>query len=503
MRNHLRRFPTDVAAMRMLAETGMRLGRHADAEALLARCLELAPSFTDARHAYALALHRQQKAAQAIPQIERLLEHDPEDPAYKNLLAACLGLIGDYGAAIALYESVLAKFSDRPRTWLAYGHALRTSGRHKEAVAAYRRAMSLSPELGEAYWSIANLKTASFNDAEKDAMKAILAGPALAKEDQVHLHFALGKALEDSGAYGEAFEHYAAGARINRSGSAYEAADTTAFARRSQALFTGDFFNQRAAGGCEDLAPIFIVGLPRSGSTLLEQVLATHSAVEGTMELPEMWTMVALLQRGESGRSDPLNYPAVVAQLTAPERTALGEAYLARTQVHRRLGRAFFIDKMPQNFRHIGLIRLVLPHATIIDARRHPMAACFSAFKQHFARGQAFTYDLADLGHYYRDYVELMRHFDTVLPGRIIRAIHEDLVTDTEGEVRRLLKLCGLPFEPACLRFFENARAVRTASSEQVRRPIYRDGMDHWRHFEPWLGPLRDALGPALETWRD
>ena len=245
-------------------------------------------------------------------------------------------------------------------------------------------------------------------------------------------------------------------------------------------------------------APIFIVGLPRSGSTLVEQILASHPEVEGTAELPDIGLIAGDLVKGAPG----LAYPDVLAGLDAGARAALGERYMEQTRVHRRLGRAHFIDKMPNNFHHIGLIQLILPQARIIDARRHPLGSCFSAFKQHFAQGQGFSYDLADLGGYYRDYAELMEHWGAVLPGRVHRVIYEDLVEDTETEVRRLLDHCGLAFDPACLSFYDNDRAVRTVSSEQVRRPIFRDGLDQWRRYEPWLEPLKTALGPALEGWR-
>jgi tetratricopeptide (TPR) repeat protein len=498
LRDHLHRFPTDVAAIRMLAEAGTRLGRYGDAENLLARCLELAPSFVGARHNYAIVLYRQQKAAQAIPQIERLLALEPRDPAYRLLMAAAFGLVGEYDRAIEIYERVLAEYPDQPKIWLSYGHALRTAGRVDDALVAYRRCIAMTPEMGEAYWSLANLKTERFSPAEEAAIGAQLARPDLSADNRLHLHYALGKALEDRGDFTVSFEHYARGAELRRDEAAYDAAETTDQTQRSRALFTSAFFAARAGGGSESTAPIFIVGLPRSGSTLIEQILASHSAVEGTMELPDIVAMArALGGRERESRA----YPGVLADLSPRRRAELGEEYIAQTRIQRRLGRPFFIDKMPNNFRHIGLIQLILPNARIIDARRHPMGACFSAFKQHFARGHRFSYDLADLGRYYRDYLALMDHFDAVLPGRVHRVIYEDLVEDTEGEVRRLLDHCGLAFEPACLLFHENERAVRTASSEQVRRPIFREGLDHWRNYETWLGPLKEALGPALESW--
>jgi tetratricopeptide (TPR) repeat protein len=495
LREHLKRNPTDVAALRMLAELGTRLGRYGEAEAMLARCLELAPSFTGARHNYAIVLYRQQKSAEAIAHIEALLARSPRDPAYRNLLAAALGMVGEYERAIAVYEDVLAEYADQPKIWLAYGHALRTAGRRADAVAAYQRAIAMAPRLGEAYWSLANLKIERFTPAEEAAMRDLLAIADIGLEDRLHLHFALGKALEDRGDFAGSFEHYATGAALRRGGTPYDADRTTRDTRRSQTLFTREFFAARDTGGAPSTAPIFIVGLPRSGSTLIEQILSSHSAVEGTMELPDLPRIARALGAGG-------DYFDRLAALSARERTTLGEEFLSAAAIHRKLRRPFFIDKMPNNFRHVGLIHLILPRARIIDARRHPMAACFSAFKQHFARGQSFTYDLDDLGRYYRDYVALMDHVDATLPGRVHRVIYEDMVDDMEHEVRRLLDHCGLPFEARCLRFHETERAVRTASSEQVRRPLYREGLDHWRRYEPWLGPLKAALGPTLEAWR-
>jgi tetratricopeptide (TPR) repeat protein len=503
LRDHLIAHPTDVAAMRMLAEAGTRLGRYGDAEALLERALELAPSFVGARYNYALVLYRQQKGPEALAQIQRLLADDPAEPGYRNLAAACLSLVGDYERAITLYEQILAKHPRQPKIWLSYGHVLRTTGRRDAAVAAYDQCIALAPGLGEAYWSLANLKTAPFAEDRVAAMMEGLAKPEVGDEDRLHFHFALGQALEDRGETTAAFAQYAEGARLRRQALPYEADETHAQMLRAKALFTRDFFEARAEGGSSAEDPIFIIGLPRSGSTLIEQILASHSAVEGTMELPDIPTLARRVGRPGSQVTDGPRYPEALADLDPAARTALGEDYLARTRIHRRLGRRLFIDKMPNNLHHIGFIRLILPRARIIDARRHPMAACFSAFKQHFARGQGFSYDLTDLGRYYTDYVEVMAHYDAVLPGAIHRVIHEDLVEHTEAQIRRLLDYCGLPFEDACLRFHENARAVRTASSEQVRRPIFREGLDQWRRFEPWLTPLKAALGPVLETWRD
>ena len=501
LRDRLRSHPSDVAAMRMLAETGTRLGRYADAEALLETCLELAPSFDGARYNLAIVLYRQQKGGPAIPHLERLLAADPNETAYRNLLAACLGLVGEYQQAAALYDRLVAEHPRQPKLWLSYGHTLRTLGRRDDAVSAYSRCIELAPNMGEAFWSLANLKTVPFSAEDEEAMRGLLARPDLSDEDRLHVEFALGKAMEDLGEFAVSFEHYAAGARLRAAELRYDADQTTQRMQAARSLFTAPFFADRTGSGAPSPAPIFIVGLPRSGSTLLEQILASHSAVEGTMELPDIAAIARELT--PPGRKDQgVAYPEVLASLEAESLAALGEDYLSRTAIQRKLGRPHFIDKMPNNFNHIGLIQLILPNARIIDARRHPMAACFSSFKQHFARGQQFSYDLTDVGRYYADYVTIMDHFDEVLPGRIHRVIYEDLVEDMETQVHRLLDYCGLPFESACLQFHENERAVRTASSEQVRRPIYREGLEHWRNFDPWLGPLKDALGPTLECWR-
>jgi Flp pilus assembly protein TadD len=501
LREHLRQAPTDVAAIRMLAEVAGRLGRDDDAEVLLARCLELAPGFHAARQNHAFVLNRCNRHAEALDEAEVLLAADPRNPGYLNLKAVILSRIGDSDQAIALYEAVLAEHPHHPKLWTSYGHALKTAGLQERAIAAYRRSIELDPDHGEAYWSLANLKTFRFDDTDVSAMQERLAQVSLAPDHRHHFEFALGKALEDAGDYAGSFQHYLEGNTLRKATAPYIASETTARARHARQVYTREFFQQRAGYGSDAPDPIFIVGLPRAGSTLIEQILSSHSAVEGTMELPEIILITRELRK-RTQSPQTTSYHDVVADLDAHELRAMGEQYLERTRIHRMSGAPLFIDKMPNNFAHIGLIHLVLPNAKIIDARRHPLACCLSGFKQHFARGQNHTYDLDDLGRYYRDYVGLMAHFDEVLPDRIHRVIYEDMVDDTEGEIRRLLAYCGLPFEEQCLRFFENPRAVRTASSEQVRKPIYREGVGHWRHYEPWLGPLKSALGPVLESWR-
>ncbi len=500
LRDFLKANPTNIAAIRMLAETGARLGRYGDAELLLARCLELAPGFAAARHNYAIVLHRQNKSEAAIAEIDRLLQGEPRNPAYRALKGAALGQIGEYEQAIACYADVLKAYPNQPKGWMSYGHALKAVGRQADAIAAYARAVALTPALGEAWWSLANLKTFRFAPRQVEIMREGLARADLDGEDRYHLHFALGKALEDVAAYEEAFEHYAAGNALRRQSVVYDAEETSDHVRRSLAVFTPEFFAARAGRGDPAPDPIFIVGLPRAGSTLIEQILATHSQVEGTMELPDIIAIARRLS-GRKARSQTSNYPENLAELDADELAQLGAEYLGRTRIQRKLGRPFFVDKMPNNFAHAGLIHLILPNAKIVDARRHPLGCCFSAFKQHFARGQAFSYDQTELGRYYADYVALMAHIDAVLPGRVHRVLYERMVDDPEGEVRRLLAYCGLPFEENCLEFYRNDRAVRTASSEQVRQPIFRDGIDQWRHFEPWLGPLKDALAGVLPDY--
>ena len=491
--------PNDLEALRLLALTVTRQGRDAEAESLFELYLQHRPDDAGARFGFAEVLFRRTKGAAARAQLEPLFEHNPEHPAYRNLLAACLAQVGEWDRALALYEALLAEYDQQPRLWLNYGHALRSLGRAATAAAAYRRAIALRPAFGEPYWSLANLKTHAFApDDESNMTRALQSGSDA--EDAMHLHFALGKALEDHGKYAESFAHYAAGAAIRRSQVTYDADATTLRVQTYEQVFGPDLLT-RAPCDCDSFAPIFIVGLPRSGSTLVEQILASHSAVEGTFELPDIGHMVEELTRKAAERAGD-RYPQMLERLDCAGLRILGEAYLERTRIHRKRGAPRFIDKMPNNFMHVGLIHLILPQARIIDARRHPLGACFSAYKQHFAQGHAFSYDLTELGRYYRDYIDLMTHFDAVLPGRVHRVVYEDLVMSPEVQIRRLLEFCDLPFENGCLTFHTTQRPVRTVSSEQVRRPLYRDALERWRHYEPWLGPLKSALGTALERWR-
>lgn len=491
LRERLKQAPTDVGAIRMLAELAGRIGRHRDAENLLRRAIELAPGFAAARHNLALLLHRHGNPAEALTQIDRLIADEPDNITYTILRAAILGRLGDYQTAITAYRAILDHYPRQAKVWMSMGHALKTVGQQDESIAAYRRSLVLEPTLGSSWWSLANLKTFRFTPDDVTAMEEALTVPGTSEEDRYQLEFALGKAREDAGEWQASFGHYAEANRRRRTLLDYDPAHITAIVDRQRATLDADFFAARQGWGFPADDPIFVVSLPRSGSTLIEQILASHSAVEGTMELPDIG-MIA----GRLG-------PGGIMQLTESEARAWGEDYLARTAVQRKDGKPHFVDKMPNNWTYLALIQLILPNARIVDARRHPLGCGWSLFKQHFARGQSFSYDLAEIGRYYRDYVRALDHVDHVLPGRVHRVFYEAMVEDTETQVRALLDAVGLPFEAACLRFHETERAVRTASSEQVRRPIFREGLDHWRHFEPWLGPLADALGPVLTHYPD
>jgi tetratricopeptide (TPR) repeat protein len=376
------------------------------------------------------------------------------------------------------------------------GHLLKTLGRTDEGIAAYRRAIEQRPNFGEVHWSLANLKTFRFSDTEVADMERRLEEEALDDDARVHFLFTLGKALEDRGEYSRAFQRYAVGAAIQRQRISYDPVETEVINERIRTVFSGEFLRANAGRGCPDPAPIFIVGLPRSGSTLIEQVLASHSQVEGTAELPDVARVIAEL----SARRPREAYPEAARRLDAEGWRALGESYLARAARHRS-GRPRFTDKMPNNFPGIGLIHLMLPNAKIIDARRHPLDSCFGSFKQHFAFGQTWSYDLVEIGEYYLEYRRMMRYWHEVLPGSVLEVRYEDMVSDLEGQAHRLLEYCQLPWEDGCLRFYETERAVRTASSEQVRRPIYSSSVNHWRHFREELAPLIDILCDELDGW--
>ena len=495
-RDFLQQHPADVSAIRILADIGLKLGQLKDARQLLERCLQLAPEFHLARHNYAVVLLRQQKLDEAYVQVQKLLELEPNNAGFLILKVGILVRRGDHKEALAIYEQVLKNYPNQAGAQMNYGHTLKTVGRLEESIAAYRKCIALSPGIGEAYWSLANLKTFRFSDEDIALMRSQVTTEGGDPDDQAHIAFALGKALEDRNEYDESFKFYKRGNAIRRINHRHNVKINVFDTARQIKTLDVAFFAARKGQGCLAPDPIFIVGLPRSGSTLLEQILASHSQVEGTAELIDIISISRKL--GEKSRKNPAsNYPEILRELPPEKFRELGESYLETTRIQRG-DKPYFIDKMPNNFLHIGLIHLILPKAKIIDARRHPMACCFSGFKQLFARGQTFTYGLEDIGRYYRDYVILMDHWDTVLPSRVLRVQYEEMVADTENQVRRLLHYCGLPFEDQCLRFYETERAIRTPSAEQVRQPIYQSGLEQWRNFEAHLGPLKEALGPLV-----
>lgn len=486
LRTYLQDRPHEPVGLRMLAEVAMRAGHPQQAEALLRQALQIAPHFAAAQADLDALLMGK---TGVVPGPDREREEGGRDAST------------EYGEAIALCEDMLARTADRASLWLHYGLLLRAAGRRQDSIAALRRATALLPELGEAWWSLADLKTVQFGEDDIRIMSAALATPDLSEENRVALHYALGKGLEDHGRYEESFRHYEQGGHLRRQSRPHEPEALERFVRDAEALFTPAFFEQRRGMGSAAPGPIFILGMPRAGSTLIEQILSSHSQIEGTMELNDLPDIAKVVGKGHVIGHQDSHYFDSLAAMTPQEAADYGAAYLWGAGLKRHTRKPFFVDKMPINWLQVGLIQLILPNAKIIDARRHPLSCCFSNFKQNFTAGQAFSFDLDDLGRFYRSYARMLAHFDAIAPGRIHRVLYEALVEDPESEIRRLLDFLGLPFEESCLHFHQNARAVRTSSSEQVRRPINREGLEQWRHFEPWLGPLKDALGPIVESY--
>jgi tetratricopeptide (TPR) repeat protein len=496
-RDFLKEQPTNVIAIRLLADIGARVGVLDDAEGLLQRCLELDPEFDLARLNYADVLKKREKLELALEQIDSLLAKDPKRFGYLVTRAGILVKMGDFARAVSAYQYLADNYPPRPQITLGQGHALKTIGRLEEAINAYRKSIELRPSYGDAYWSLANLKTFRFDDSDITAMKTELEKADCKQEDYFHLCFALGKAYQDRGQFDESFHYYKLGNDLKKKLEVYNADEFSKAVATVQRVCRGEFLTARP--GCQAPDPIFIVGLPRSGSTLLEQILASHSQVDGTKELVHILAIVRRLS-GKKKKADESRYPHILKDLPAEDIEALGEEYLQRSAIQR--GSApYFIDKAPNNFLHVGLINMILPNAKIIDARRHPMGACFSGYTQLFAKGQPFTYGLDIVGRYYCDYVSVMDHWDEVLPGKVLRVQYEDVVNDTESQIRRILDYCGLPFEQGCLEFYRTDRAIRTPSSEQVRQPIYRGGLDMWRNYEPHLDELKKALAPVLDRY--
>jgi len=498
-REVLKKDPTDVVAIRLLADIGAKVGQYRDARNLLERCLELAPDFHMARYSYAMVLFRSQDLEAALEQMNILLRAEPMNPNYLILKSSVLVRKGDHVEALKLHEHLLKHYPSQAGPYMNYGHTLKSVGRLEEAIQAYRKSIELSPRMGESYWSLANLKTFRFSDEDIAQMRSQVVEEGGDPDEQAHLAFALGKAYEDRKDYDESFHFYERGNAIRSTHHRHNAKKNVFDSVRQIKTLDRTFFEARKGFGCPAPDPIFVVGLPRAGSTLLEQILASHSQVEGTAELPDIIAISRKL--AQKTREHPAGkYPEILTELSADQFRELGHGYIESTRIQRS-NLPFFIDKMPNNFRHIGLIHLILPNAKIIDARRHPMAGCFSGYKQLFARGQTYTYNLTDIGRYYRDYVTLMDHWDDVLPGRVLRVQYEEMVADTEKQIRRVLDYCGLEFEEQCLRFYETKRTIRTPSSEQVRQPVYTEGVDQWRNYEKHLGPLKEALGPVLDRY--
>jgi tetratricopeptide (TPR) repeat protein len=487
-------------ALRLMGRIALFRGVPGDAQQLFERVLAVAPGYHAARFEYARALMEGKRHHQARLELGKILSVEPGNVEYRLLYATACAASGELEQAVSEYRDLIRDGVVPPRVRIALGNALKTLGRSEEAIGAYREAAALRVSLGAAWWGLADLKTYRFTDREIEQMKAVHDAASTAAVDRYHVCFALGKALEDRGEYAASFDFYARGNALKRAELRYQPDPERIVARQIQ-VCSAQFLASRSGSGCQSHDPVFIVGLPRSGSTLIEQILASHTLVEGTKELTELPGLVLELQGRNPDMSNP-RYPGILADLGPADFLRLGQRYIDDTRVH-RTGRPFFIDKLSGNFRHIGLIHLILPNAKIIDARREPMACCFSNFKQLFAGGQEFTYSIESLARYYRSYLELMRHWDQALPGKVLRVQHEDVVADLEGSVRRMLDFCGLQFESGCLEFHKTERPVRTASSEQVRQPVSREGLDQWRHFEPWLGPLKSALGDALSRYRD
>jgi tetratricopeptide (TPR) repeat protein len=495
-RHFLREHKEHIEGMRLLARVGEQLGILADAEFLLETAFEIAPNNMRVRYDYANLLLRMQKFEKSFEQTSALVAAAPDDLSNLALHANATAGVGDQAKAVELYQRVLKEADAQPTLHVMCGHAQKTLGDLAESVRSYQTAYRLQPDYGDAYWSLANTKSYRFTDVEVAQMKEQEAGASIQESDRIHLCFALGKAFEDAGAFEESFTYYERGNDLKRK-SIRHTPEYLAMRTSAQIRYcTSELFEERQGVGYPDPAPIFIVGLPRAGSTLLEQILASHSQVEGTMELPNIISLVQRLRGGvrlRRGEEEP-RYPRILHELEDDYFARFGEQFIADTRVYRS-GTPLFIDKNPNNFFHTGLIKLILPNAKVIDARRHPLSCCFSGFKQLFGQGQEFTYGLSQIGNYYREYVDLMNHWDRVLPGFVLRVQHEDVVDDLEGQVRRMLDFCDLPFEQSCIDFHKTKRNVRTPSSEQVRQPIFRTALDAWQNFEPWLDPLKKALG--------
>jgi tetratricopeptide (TPR) repeat protein len=497
VRKHLHQNPRDVAALTMLGEIAGRFGYLPQAEEILRKALALAPAYAEAQLHLANTLHGRKQSDEALAILADLLSRDPENLSALGFKASILIALRRMDDGLAVHRQMLELAPEQAPQWITYAYLLKTIGKQQESIGAYRQSLALNPAQGAAWWSLANLKTVKFDAEDVAAMEAGLAG-AQDRDSRIQLHFALGKGLGDQGRFAESFDHYALGNSLRRAELLFDNTRLAQDVSKAKAVFTTGYFAERAGAGSQARDPIFIVSMHRAGSTLIEQILASHPMVEGTEELFDIQNIAGRIA-GAKGQGD--SWLDDISHLSVNELRALGETYLKTTRQRRTTDRPYFTDKMPGNWIFAGLIRSILPNARIIDVRRHPMACCFANFAQYYAAGLHYSYDLEDLGSYYRDYLRMMAHFDTVAPGAIYRLSYETIVQNFESEVRRLLRYLDLPFDSACLRFYETDRAIHTPSSEQVRQPINQDGMTFWRNYEPWLGPLRTALGSALETY--
>ncbi|HLY05541.1 MAG TPA: sulfotransferase [Rhizomicrobium sp.] len=491
--------PGDTGALRLLAEVARQKRQMGRAEELLQKVLDCKPAFAAARFDYANLLLEKKSWKETLLQADILLKREPRNPLFRKLRAEALTISGDHRAAMLLWQEMVVDYPASPQCWVRYGSALRSVAAGEDSIAAFRRAVAIDPTSSGGWLSLADMKTFRFTPEDLTQMEASLARAEISADDRSNLHFALGKAYGDARLFETSYHHFAKGNALRRVEIQYDPEVLTAYVSACKSVFTSDFFRRHAGAGCVRSDPVFLVGMPRAGSTLVEQILASHSQIEGTEELADLSIISREIQ--QRAKTEGHNYPQILPTMDPAGLRRYGESYLERTQVHRQSARPFFTDKMGANFALAGLIHLILPNAKIIDVRRHPMACCFSNYSQVFAQGTNNAYRLSDLARLYCDYVELMDHFDAVMPGRVHRVFYEELVQHPEREARRLLDYIGVTFEDSCLNFFDTARTITTVSSEQVRRPIYHDALDYWRNYEPWLGPLRTALGPVVDTY--
>ena len=497
IRPYLRANPDDAGGALILGSIAQRCGAVKEAENLFRRSILLAPAYLEARMMLVKLLNENGRYEEGLASLEEILFRDSRYPAALSLKAAILVKYRRLGEARPVFERLLRAYPADGLAWMGYAHLLKTQGEVAEAIVAYRKAVELEPGRGIAWWAMSNLKTFVFDSGDVEQMANGLKRDDLDDDDRIHLHFALGKALNDARDYAAAFAHYEQGNALRLAQTPHDPEIVHKNVTKVERTFSSAFFAATANAGYPARDPIFIVSLPRSGSTLVEQILASHSAVEGTEELFDIERIARELAPGEPAGS----YMDKLSDLSHVKMRDLGRNYIEATRRHRHTTRPHFTDKMPSNWVFTGFIHTILPNAKIVDIRRHPLGCGFANFSQHYNWGINFSYDLQSTGRFYADYVRQMSHFDGVIPGAVHRIFYENLIEDLEGEVRRLLNYLDLPFEDACLRFFENKRAVHTPSSEQVRRPINRDGMDTWRNYEPWLGPLKEALGPVLDSY--